>query len=58
MLRTLAFVGIAAIAGRQLYKSGALQGFTEDLKRRADEARARYAAQPASGSASPGTESL
>lgn len=36
MLRTLIFAGIAAVAGRQLYKSGALDSFGTALKDRAD----------------------
>lgn len=38
MLRTLAFGAIAAIAGRQLYKSGALHRFGEDARRRLNDA--------------------
>jgi len=41
MLRTLAFAAIAAVAGRQLYKSGALGRFGDDLKRRSDELKQR-----------------
>ncbi|MET0239671.1 MAG: hypothetical protein ABW184_07215 [Sphingobium sp.] len=37
MLRALVFAGIAAVAGRQLYKSGAVDRFGADLKRRTDE---------------------
>lgn len=37
MLRTLAFGAIAAIAGRQLYKSGALHRFSDDARRRLEE---------------------
>lgn len=40
MLRTLAFGIIAAVAGRQLYKSGALKRFGEDFNRRLDTRRA------------------
>lgn len=41
MLRTLAFLGIAAVAGRQLYRSGALDQFAKDFKARAEELKAR-----------------
>ncbi len=57
MLRTLAFGAIAAIAGRQLYKSGALQRFSDDARRRLNDsglARGRdnaYAATGTSGTA-------
>lgn len=37
MLRTLAFIGIAAVAARQLKKSGALDRFAESAKERADQ---------------------
>lgn len=39
MIRTLAFGIIAALAGRQLYKSGALKRFGEDFNRRLDARR-------------------
>lgn len=42
MLRALVFAGIAAIAGRQLYKNGSLQRFGEKARERADELK-RYA---------------
>lgn len=42
MLRTLVFAGIAAIAGRQLYKNGSLQRFGEKAKDRAEDLK-RYA---------------
>lgn len=37
MLRTLAFGAIAAIAGRKLYKSGALHRFSDDARRRLND---------------------
>lgn len=40
MLRTLAFIGVAAVAYNQLKKNGSLDRFTDDLKRRADDLRA------------------
>lgn len=51
MLRTLAFVGVAAVAARQLYKSGALQRFSEDVQRRAEEARANLGGEPSASGA-------
>ena len=36
MLRTLIFAGIAAVAGRKLYKSGALDRVGQTLKDQAD----------------------
>ena len=56
MLRTLVFGAIAAIAGRQLYKSGALDRFSEDLRTRGEQLKAKLdesaakarAARPAS----------
>lgn len=57
MLRTLAFGAIAAIAGRQLYKSGALHRFSDDARRRLNDSgltRGRdnaYAATGTSGTA-------
>lgn len=61
MLRTLIFAGIAAVAGRQLYKSGALDRVGETvkdrvdmLKRRIDDQRtARRPALAAPGRATP-----
>lgn len=47
MLRTLAFVGVAAVAYNQLRKNGSLDRFTADLKRRADDLRAHVDAQRA-----------
>jgi hypothetical protein len=40
MLRALAFGVIAAVAGRQLYKSGALRRFGDDFNRRLETLRA------------------
>lgn len=37
MLRTLVFGAIAAIAGRQLYRSGALHRFSDDARRRLNQ---------------------
>ncbi|HEX7822940.1 MAG TPA: hypothetical protein VF463_20265 [Sphingobium sp.] len=42
MLRALVFAGIAAIAGRQLYKNGSLQRFGDKARDRADDLK-RYA---------------
>jgi len=53
MLRTLAFVGVAAVAYNQLKKSGSLDRFTDDLKRRANDLRAHVDAQRASYRAAP-----
>lgn len=39
MLRALTFAGIAAIAGRQLYKRGAFDRLRDDYQRRLDERR-------------------
>ncbi|MFT3964432.1 MAG: hypothetical protein QM690_00935 [Sphingobium sp.] len=39
MLRTLAFLGVAAVAYKQLKKNGSLDRFKGDLKRRTDELR-------------------
>jgi hypothetical protein len=39
MLRALAFGVIAAVAGRQLYKSGALRRFGDDFNRRLETLR-------------------
>lgn len=43
MLRTLAFLGIAAVAARQLNKSGALDRFKDDLRTRTNDLRDRVA---------------
>jgi hypothetical protein len=43
MLRALIFAGIAAIAGRQLYKNGSLQRFGDKVKERTDDLKS-YAA--------------
>ncbi len=40
MLRALVFAGIAAIAGRQLYKNGSLQRFADKARDRADDLKA------------------
>jgi hypothetical protein len=42
MLRALVFAGIAAVAGRQLYKNGSLQRFGDKARERADELK-KYA---------------
>jgi hypothetical protein len=39
MIRTLAFVGVAAVAYNQLKKSGSLDRFKADVKRRVDDLR-------------------
>lgn len=39
MLRTLAFLGVAAVAYKQLKKNGSLDRFKDDLKQRADDVR-------------------
>lgn len=46
MLRTLAFGAIAAIAGRQLYKSGALHRFSDDARRRLNDSSLTRDRQP------------
>ena len=46
MLRTLAFGAIAAIAGRQLYKSGALHRFSDDARRRLNDSGLMRDRQP------------
>ena len=51
MLRTLAFFGVAAVAYKQLQKSGSLDRFKEDLKRRTDDLRAHVDNQRANYSA-------
>lgn len=50
MLRTLVFGVIAAVAGRQLYKSGALKRFGEDFNRRLDMRRAERGSSSSMGS--------
>lgn len=56
MLRTLLFGVIAAVAGRQLYKSGALKRFGEDFNRRLDARRAeRGSSMTRSGTGMAGT---
>ncbi|MCE7795306.1 hypothetical protein LWE61_01905 [Sphingobium sufflavum] len=44
MLRALIFAGIAAAAGRQLYKNGSLQRFGDKVRDRADDLKA-YASE-------------
>lgn len=39
MIRTLAFLGVAAVAYKQLKKTGSLDRFKDDLKRRTDDLR-------------------
>lgn len=56
MLRTLAFLGVAAVAASQLKKSGALDRFSESLKTRADDLR-KYAEDKRSEYRSPSTTS-
>lgn len=45
MLRTLAFIGIAAVAYKQLEKRGSLDRFKDDLKRRVDDLKSHIDAQ-------------
>lgn len=52
MLRTLVFGVIAAVAGRQLYKSGALRRFGEDFNRRLDMRRAERGSSSMGGGSS------
>lgn len=54
MLRTLVFGVIAAVAGRQLYKSGALRRFGEDFNRRLDMRRAERGSSSMGGGGSSG----
>lgn len=45
MLRTLAFLGIAAVAYKQLDKRGSISRFKDDLKRRTDDLRSHIDSQ-------------
>ena len=54
MLRTLVFGVIAAVAGRQLYKSGALKRFGEDFNRRLDTRRSERGSSSSMGGSSMG----
>ncbi|HEX7871388.1 MAG TPA: hypothetical protein VF475_00650 [Sphingobium sp.] len=53
MLRTLAFLGVAAVAYKQLKKSGSIDGFKADLKRRADDLRSYVDEQRTASLATP-----
>lgn len=55
MLRTLVFGAIAAIAGRKLYKSGALHRFSDDARRRLnDSGLSRDRSSTYAGTTTPG----